>query len=116
MTSPCIFCRILAGELPCTKVAESANAIAIEDIHPVSPVHVLVIPRRHVDSLEATGADDTAMLGEMLALVRTVAEAKGVSTSGYRVVTNVGRDGGQAVPHLHFHVLGGKRLGPKLGA
>jgi len=105
----CLFCRIVAGDIPATLIAESPHAVAFRDIAPKAPVHVLVIPRRHVASLAA--ATDSAELGEVLALAARVAAAEGVADSGYRVVTNVGEDGGQSVGHLHFHVLGGRALG-----
>lgn len=105
----CLFCRIVAGDLPATLLAETPHAVAFRDIAPKAPVHVLVIPRRHVASLAAS--TDSAELGELLALAARVAADAGVADSGYRVVTNVGEDGGQSVGHLHFHVLGGRALG-----
>lgn len=105
----CLFCRIVAGEIPATLIAETPHAVAFRDIAPKAPVHVLVIPRRHVGSLAT--ATDAAELGEIVALAARVAEQEGVSASGYRLVTNVGEDGGQSVGHLHFHVLGGRALG-----
>ncbi len=105
----CLFCRIVAGEIPATLVAETPHAVAFRDIAPKAPVHILVIPRRHVTSLAV--ATDAGELGEILALAARVAEQEGVSDTGYRVVTNVGEDGGQSVGHLHFHVLGGRALG-----
>lgn len=105
----CLFCRIVAGEIPATLIAESASAVAFRDIAPKAPVHVLVIPRRHIGSLAE--ADDSAELGEVLTLAAVVAAQEGVAATGYRVVTNVGEDGGQSVGHLHFHVLGGRALG-----
>jgi histidine triad (HIT) family protein len=105
----CLFCRIVAGEIPATLIAESPHAVAFRDIAPKAPVHVLVIPRRHVASLAS--ATDAGELGEVLALAARVAASEGVAESGYRVVTNVGVDGGQSVGHLHFHVLGGRALG-----
>jgi histidine triad (HIT) family protein len=114
--SDCIFCKILAGELPSKRVAEGAHCIAIEDRFPQAPVHCLVMPKKHIASLgDATEADASA-LSEMLHLCQQVAALKKIDQSGYRVLTNVGADGGQAVLHLHFHVLGGKRLGAKLVA
>lgn len=112
----CIFCKILDGAIPSTRVLESANAIAIDDKFPQAPVHCLVIPRRHVSSLHDADEGDGALLGELLLLARKVAIAKGLEGKGYRVITNIGRDGGQGVFHLHVHVLGGKRLGPKMVA
>jgi histidine triad (HIT) family protein len=106
----CIFCRIVAGEIPATRVLESDDLIAIRDIQPAAPVHVLLIPRKHIDSLEALGDGDTELAGRLLAAARDVARQEGVAESGYRVVINTGRDGGQTVPHLHVHVLGGRHL------
>jgi histidine triad (HIT) family protein len=105
----CLFCRIVAGEIPATLVAENATAIAFRDIAPKAPVHVLVVPRRHVASLAE--ADDATELGAVLALAAEVARQSGVSATGYRVVSNVGADGGQTVGHLHVHVLGGRAMG-----
>lgn len=105
----CLFCRIVAGEIPATLLAETPLAVAFRDIAPTAPVHVLVIPRRHVGSLAEVV--DPVELGEVLSLAARVAEQEGLSASGYRVVTNVGADGGQSVGHLHFHVLGGRALG-----
>jgi histidine triad (HIT) family protein len=112
----CIFCKILDGKLPSKKIVESPGCVAIEDKFPQAPVHALVIPRRHIASLQDANESDLDLLGEMLLLARKVAIAKGIHEKGYRVITNIGADGGQAVPHLHFHVLGGKRLGAKLVA
>lgn len=89
--------------------------MAIEDRFPVAPTHVLVIPRRHVDSLHAMGEADRDLLGHLLLVARAVAEKRGVHETGYRVLTNVGKEGGQTVHHFHLHVLGGKQMGPKLG-
>ncbi len=105
----CIFCRIARGELPAQFVRRGDDIIAFRDISPKAPVHVLVVPRRHVASLHE--ADDPALLGALLAAAREVAEGEGIGRSGYRVVINTGPDGGQEVPHLHLHVLGGRRLG-----
>ncbi|HMS03877.1 MAG TPA: histidine triad nucleotide-binding protein [Gemmatimonadaceae bacterium] len=110
MSDPtCLFCRIVAGEIPAQLVAETPEALAFRDIAPKAPVHVLVIPRRHVASL-ATAAD-AAELGALTQLAARVAAQEGVAETRYRVVTNVGADGGQSVGHLHFHVLGGRALG-----
>ncbi|WP_306519789.1 histidine triad nucleotide-binding protein [Gemmatimonas sp.] len=104
----CIFCRIVAGAIPATVVASNAHALAFRDLHPQAPVHVLVVPRRHVASLAT--ADDAAELGELLALAAEVARQEGIADAGYRVVTNIGADGGQTVGHLHLHVLGGRAM------
>lgn len=106
--SDCLFCRIARGEIPATKVLESDTSLAFRDIAPQAPVHVLVIPKRHMASLEA--ADDAATLAELLAMARDVARAEGLAAGGYRCVVNTGDDGGQTVHHLHLHVLGGRRM------
>lgn len=106
--SDCIFCRIVAGSIPAALVAQNEHALAFRDLHPQAPVHVLVIPRRHVASL--ADAADPAELGALLALAAEVARTEGVAEAGYRVVTNVGANGGQTVPHLHLHVLGGRSM------
>ncbi|HEY4025798.1 MAG TPA: histidine triad nucleotide-binding protein [Candidatus Dormibacteraeota bacterium] len=104
----CIFCRIAAGAVPATVVAEDDEVIAIEDVAPQAPVHVLVIPRRHVADIREVGED--GLLQRVVATANRVAQLKGVDDAGYRLVVNVGADGGQTVLHLHLHVLGGRRL------
>jgi len=105
----CIFCRIAAGELGTAFVAQSEHAVAFDDIAPAAPVHVLIVPKRHIDSLR--DLDDPALAGELLSLASQVASQKGLLDGGYRVVTNDGPEAGQSVFHLHFHVLGGQKLG-----
>ncbi|HEY8346624.1 MAG TPA: histidine triad nucleotide-binding protein [Symbiobacteriaceae bacterium] len=112
MSADCIFCKIVAGEVPATKVYEDDQVVAFEDIHPVAPVHVLVIPKKHLASVNDLRAEDTELLGRIFAAIQRVAAEKGVVESGYRVITNAGKDSGQAVFHLHFHVIGGRVLGP----
>jgi len=109
MTSGCIFCRIASGEIPAARVAESDAAVAFRDLNPQAPVHVLVVPRRHVASLADAAEGDE--LGALLLLAREVARLEGIADRGYRVVTNSGADAGQTVHHLHLHVLGGRALG-----
>lgn len=110
----CIFCKIIAGQLPSVRVAEGNHSIAIEDRFPQAPVHCLVMPKVHIVSLDTAAPSDAAIMADMLQLCQRVAAVKKIDKSGYRVLTNVGLDGGQAVFHWHFHVLGGKRLGAKL--
>ncbi len=105
----CLFCKIVAGTIPAARVAETVDAIAFRDIAPQAPVHLLVVPRTHVGSLDA--AEDAALLGGVLALARQVARDQGIAEAGYRCVINTGGDGGQTVGHLHVHVLGGRALG-----
>lgn len=106
----CIFCKIAAGEMDTEFVASSENVVAFNDISPQSPTHVLVIPKVHVDSVHDLGADHDGIWQEMLDVAQEVANKTGVAESGYRLVTNAGPDSGQEVPHLHVHVLGGRKL------
>ncbi|MCL6597174.1 histidine triad nucleotide-binding protein [Alicyclobacillus macrosporangiidus] len=108
--SDCIFCKIVAGELPSNTVFENDHVLAFHDIRPQAPVHVLIIPKRHIPSAHALTAEDAAVLGEIHQAARQVAEQLGVAEKGYRLVTNVGFHGQQTVPHLHYHLLGGRQL------
>lgn len=106
----CLFCQILAGETPAEYVHGEDGVVAFRDKFPRGPVHVLVVPERHLDSAHALTDEDGALLAQCFRVTRLVAEREGVA-DGYRVATNIGRSGGQAIPHLHFHVLGGRQLG-----
>jgi len=108
--SDCLFCKIVAGEIPAKVVAESDTSLAFYDIAPEAPVHVLVIPKRHFDGVNDVAATDLGVFDEIIALAREVATSEGVRDSGYRLVFNVGDEGGQTVPHLHVHVLGGRQM------
>jgi histidine triad (HIT) family protein len=111
MDPVCLFCRIVAGEIPADTVHEDDRVLAFRDINPQAPTHILVIPKAHIQSaadLAGTG-DDAALVGRLLATAADLADREGL-TRGWRVVTNVGPDGGQSVQHLHFHLLGGRRL------
>jgi histidine triad (HIT) family protein len=109
--SDCIFCKIVAGELPSEEVASTDGTYAFRDINPGAPTHVLVVPRQHIADASAIRTDHAAVVTEMLQLAQRVAEAEGVAESGYRLVLNVGEDALNSVPHLHLHLLGGRRLG-----
>ena len=109
MTDNCIFCKIARGEAPATMVAEDEQTMAFKDLQPKAPLHVLVIPRRHIASL--ADADDTALIGHLVKVATKIAKDSGYAARGFRVVSNTGREGGQAVEHLHFHVLAGRPLG-----
>ena len=108
MTETCLFCRIVAGEIPSTKVHEDDLVLAIRDIAPQAPTHVLLMPRRHVSSLADLTDADAALLGRLFAVSAEVARAEGIEADGYRVVSNHGRAAGQSVEHLHLHLLGGR--------
>ncbi len=111
----CIFCRIARGEVPAAFLYEDDRVVAFADISPQAPVHVLVVPRRHIASVAALKADDAALAGHMVMVTQKLAGELGVAASGYRLVANAGPDSGQLVPHLHFHLLGGRPLGACLG-
>lgn len=112
MTAPdCIFCRIASGSIPATVVHQDEHVLAFRDIDPKAPMHVLVVPRRHLASLELASEADRDILGRLLLGASAAARAEGFSATGYRAVLNVGADGGQLVPHVHVHVLGGRALG-----
>jgi histidine triad (HIT) family protein len=104
----CLFCRIVAGEIPSTRVAEDALAIAIRDIAPRSPTHVLVLPRDHIASAADLTDADAPLVGRLFAMAAEIARSEGIADAGYRIVTNVGRWGGQSVDHLHLHLMGGR--------
>ncbi|HLU45933.1 MAG TPA: histidine triad nucleotide-binding protein [Natronosporangium sp.] len=113
--SDCLFCRIVAGEIPATVVRETDQILAFRDISPKAPVHVLVIPKAHHTDLPALAAADPGLAGQLLAEAAAVAEAEGVASSGYRTIFNTGPDSGQEVFHVHAHVLGGRPLGALVG-
>lgn len=106
----CVFCRIINREAPAHIVHEDDLVLAFEDIHPQAPVHILVVPKRHIASLDKAPRGGEELLGRLLVTARDLARAKGVTAGGYRIVLNTGRDSGQAVDHLHFHLIGGRRL------
>ena len=107
----CLFCKVVAGEIPAQIVKRSQDAVAFRDIDPKAPTHVLVIPTRHVPAVRSAGGNDgEQLLGRLLAFTAGVASELGLDERGYRIVTNTGPDAGQSVDHLHFHLLGGRRL------
>lgn len=108
MSGSCLFCKIVAGEIPSAKVAESATCLAFRDIGPQAPTHLLVIPKVHIDSLDELS--DQVLAGELFAMARSVARQEGIADAGYRVVVNTNKNGGQMVNHLHLHVLGGRQM------
>lgn len=106
----CLFCKIIAGQIPSTKVFENDAVYAFRDINPVAPIHVLIVPKKHIQSSEQLTREDDKLLGEMFEVARTIAKQEGLSENGYRLVFNTGKDGGQTVPHIHMHLIGGKEL------
>ena len=112
--SDCIFCKIVRGDIPAARVYEDDDILAFKDIHPLRPVHVLVIPKKHISSLAHATPEDTLVLGKILTKANEVAVAQG-SPDGFRLIINTGRVGQQEVPHIHAHILGGEEpVGPML--
>ena len=111
MSDPsCLFCRIVKGEIPATLVHETPDVIAFRDINPQAPVHVLVVPKKHIAGVNELTKEDEAIVGHAYSVMSKLVRELGIDESGYRVVVNSGKDGQQSVPHLHFHVLGGRLL------
>ena len=111
----CVFCRIVAGEIPGDVVYRDNDVVAFRDINPQAPVHVVVVPRKHIASLNQFLEFDRDLLGKMMLAGKLVAKTEKVSENGYRLVMNCGPDGGQVVSHAHLHVLGGRRLSDEMG-
>jgi histidine triad (HIT) family protein len=111
----CIFCQIASGKIPSDTVYQDEEVIAFRDIQPQAPVHLVIIPRRHIPSLAHLSEADSALVGRMVAIANQLARKEGVADKGYRLAVNCGEEGGQAVPHLHLHLLGGRRLSGRLG-
>ncbi len=107
----CIFCKIAAGEIPCSKAYEDEQVLAFHDINPQAPVHVLIIPKKHIDSVNALTEEDNEVLCHMFRVAQKIAKEQGVAENGFRLVFNTGVDGGQTVLHLHMHLLAGRSLG-----
>ena len=107
--SDCLFCKIIAGEIPSTKVYEDDSVLAFRDIAPQAPTHVLVIPKAHISGCDGVTWENSAVVAHIFEVIPAIAKSEGL-TNGYRVVSNCGPDAGQTVPHLHFHILGGKAL------
>ena len=105
----CIFCKIVAGEIPSNKVYEDDKILAFRDIAPMAPTHILVIPKEHIASVNGVNAENAGVVAHIFTVIPKIAEAEGL-TGGYRVVSNCGDDAGQTVKHLHFHILGGRKL------
>ena len=110
----CIFCKIIKKEIPSNIVYESDEIIAFRDVNPVAPVHILVIPKKHISSLVNLNLEDEQLVGKIFTVINRIAKEEGVDKTGFRVVINCGEDGGQEVKHLHFHIIGGKKLGVKI--
>ena len=105
----CLFCKIVKGDIPSTKVYEDETVLAFRDIAPMAPTHILVIPKVHIPSVDGVNPENSGVVAHIFEVIRHIAAKEGL-TNGYRVVSNCGSDAGQTVPHLHFHVLGGREL------
>jgi len=111
----CIFCQIVAGEIPADILYQDKEVIAFRDINPLSPIHLLIIPRKHIPSLVQLSEAESSLIGNMVNTANQLVKRGGISESGYRLVINCGEQGGQLVPHLHMHLLGGRQLSGALG-
>ncbi len=106
----CIFCKIISGEIPCSKVYEDDRVLAFRDIAPAAPIHVIVIPKQHVQSILQMEDIDSGLLAHIFKVINIIAKDENIDSRGFRIVNNCGEDGGQTVPHLHFHLLGGRSM------
>lgn len=110
----CVFCKIVAGQLPSDTLYQDDQVMAFRDIHPMAPIHILIIPKKHVASLAELPDEETPLIGHMAKIANQLARQEGLAKKGYRIVISSGKEGGQVVPHLHMHLLGGRQLGAKL--
>jgi histidine triad (HIT) family protein len=108
--SDCIFCKIIKGEIPSTNVYQDEHATAFRDINPAAPTHILIVPNKHIESVNFIIPDDEALIGKLFAVAKQLAEKEGISENGYRLVVNTGAEAGQTVFHLHMHLLGGRPM------
>ena len=108
--SDCLFCKIVEGEIPCDKIFENDQVIAFRDLNPQAPTHILVIPRKHISTVNELTADDKNIVGEMVLAAQAVAKQEGIEESGYRLVMNCNEGAGQTVFHIHLHIMGGRRM------
>ena len=115
MSDSCIFCKIISGEARAEIVYQDEKATAFRDIHPVAKTHILIVPNRHIESVGTFTPEDEPLIGHLFSVARKLAEQEGISTSGYRLITNTGPNGGQTVFHLHVHLIGGQRMRYPMG-
>ena len=111
----CVFCQIVAGKIPTRLLYQDDEVIAFPDINPAAPIHLLIVTKRHIPSLAHLSEDETPLVGHMIKIANQLAREEGIADSGYRLVINTGKDGGQVVPHLHMHLLGSRRLADEMG-
>ena len=111
----CIFCQIVAGKVPTEFLYQDEDAVAFRDIYPKAPTHIIIIPKEHIPSLAHLSEEQLPLMGHMVKIANQLAKGEGIAEQGYRLVINCGKEGGQVVPHLHIHLLGGRRISDKLG-
>lgn len=110
----CLFCKIINKEIPSTIVYEDEEILAFKDINPIAPVHILVIPKKHFNDISEVSEKDSDIIAKIYLVINKIAKEQGIADSGYRIINNCKEDGGQEVKHLHFHLIGGKKLGTKM--
>ncbi len=110
----CIFCKIIKKEIPSTIIYEDDKVIAFNDVNPAAPIHILVVPKKHIETLLDVSDQDNELISYVYQIINKIAKEKGFANNGFRVIVNCGKDSGQEVMHIHFHVLGGKKLGDKI--
>ena len=115
MEEECLFCRIVCGKVPCDIIYQDEDFLAFRDIRPQAPKHVIIIPKTHIPSLAKLSKKQEKLVGDLIILARKLAEKEGIAKSGYRLAINCGPQGGQVIPHLHLHLLGGRKLRDQLG-
>ncbi|MFC2047941.1 histidine triad nucleotide-binding protein [Chloroflexota bacterium] len=111
----CIFCKIVAGKIPAATLYQDERLIAFRDINPVAPTHLLIIPKKHIPSLAQLSEAESSLIGDMVNIANQLAKREDIAESGYRLVINCGKQGGQLVPHLHMHLIGGRQLTDAIG-
>ncbi len=110
----CLFCKIVKGEVPSNKVYEDDEILAFYDINPATPIHILVIPKKHITTHNEVGKEDIELMGKIHMVINQISEENGFKENGYRLIVNCGENGGQEIKHLHFHILAGKKMGEKI--
>ena len=110
----CIFCKIIKGEIPSTKVYEDDKVLAFKDINPAAPIHVLVIPKKHIENVLEINEENKEITSDIFLAINKIARQLGIDKDGFRIINNCGKDAGQEVMHLHFHILAGGKMGPKI--
>ncbi len=110
----CIFCKIIKGEIPSKKVYEDEEVIAFKDINPAAPIHILVIPKKHIATLLDVTEEDSYLISKIFVAINKIAKQIGIEENGFRIIANCGKDSGQEVMHIHFHLLAGRKMGPKI--